>query len=50
MKQTIEVWWDSEANLGKHIKSEYAAEEIYLGPTNRDPCLIYTSDAADELL
>lgn len=46
MKQTIEIWWDSEANLGKHIKSEYASEEIYLGPTNRDPVPCDTCERA----
>ena len=34
------IWTDSESYLGKGFKSEYASEELFLGPTNKKdiPC------------
>lgn len=46
MNRAIEIWWDAEANLGKHNKSEYADEDIYLGPANRDPVPCDTCERA----
>jgi len=31
------IWWDAESNLGKGAKSEYASEEVNLGPENKMP-------------
>ena len=31
------IWWDAESNLGKGNKSEYASEEVNLGPENKMP-------------